>query len=204
MDQPINKLVQFWINWHLVYTQTKNTTTLKNSHHHRYIILHLFAFTLAPSYLTYPHTDFFCTTHLHVRPLVSFTTAVLMKKIQSRSHMTQRSQSYVYTPVYTELNLAKDEWHLRLVVLSSPLTLTEQRLLRPPSTAATTERLTQESGREGGQWVQRQEKEREWQQRDDLCSDAWQKIRIFVSILWWQTLKTTVLSKPWNKLYHKK
>lgn len=38
------------------------------------------------------HRTVCCTTHLHVRPLASFTTATLMEKIQSRSHMTQKTQ----------------------------------------------------------------------------------------------------------------
>lgn len=44
----------------------------------------------APSLTRFPQEN--CSaTHLHVRPLASFTTAELMEKIQSRSHMTKKT-----------------------------------------------------------------------------------------------------------------
>lgn len=64
-----------------------------------------------------------CSTHLLVRPLASFTTAVLMKKIQSRSHMTLATPRLKprYTPANTVLSLAKKKKDLDWLQVSALL-----------------------------------------------------------------------------------
>lgn len=131
-----------------------------------------------------------CSTHLLVRPLASFTTAVLMKKIQSRSHMTLARPRLKprYTPVNTVLSLAKKtKKQLQLSALLPPLWLQ----LSAACCRVLSAQQPQQSNwheRMGGPSQKAREEEREWEQRDDLCLDAWEKIDIFASTLRWAQL----------------
>lgn len=101
-------------------------------------------------------TNLIYSTHLHASPTARFTTAVLMKKIQSRSHMTQTTQSWSYGGP-GQPRLTK---HRRAGLMRVPATFIIQRL--PPflSTASAIQ-LIRRSEKETASWEGMREGEEE-------------------------------------------